>query len=96
MIALPKQRPQDGHNIEQEHGKKEEAEPHSPTFKALGHGRERRFGLEVYLTDPDVPIDTNHLERALRAVPMGRKIGCFAGLNVCVRPRHLERLGIGG
>lgn len=27
MIALPKQRPPDGHNMEQEHGKKEETEP---------------------------------------------------------------------
>jgi transposase len=30
-----------------------------------------------YLTDPDVPIDTNHLERALRAIPMGRKNWMF-------------------
>ena len=40
--------------------------------KALAYARERRGGLEVYLIDPDVPIDTNHLERALRAIPMGR------------------------
>src|ERR1700693_5650708 len=33
--------------------------------------------LEVYLSDPDVPIDTNHLERALRAIPMGRKNWLF-------------------
>jgi hypothetical protein len=33
--------------------------------------------LEVYLSDPDVPIDTNHLERALRAIPMGRKAWLF-------------------
>ena len=45
--------------------------------KALAYARERRFGLEVYLTDPDVPIDTNHLERALRAIPMGRKNWLF-------------------
>lgn len=35
--------------------------------------RERRAGLEAFLTDPDVPLDTNHLERALRVVPVGRK-----------------------
>jgi transposase len=35
--------------------------------------RVRRFGLEVFLTDPDVPMDTNHLERALRVIPIGRK-----------------------
>lgn len=51
--------------------------PSNPMTKALAYARERRFGLEVYLTDPDVPIDTNHLERALRAVPMGKKNWMF-------------------
>ena len=51
--------------------------PSNPLTKALAYARERRFGLEVYLTDPDVPIDTNHLERALRAIPMGRKNWMF-------------------
>jgi len=51
--------------------------PSNPITKALAYARERRFGLEVYLTDPDVPIDTNHLERALRAIPMGRKAWMF-------------------
>ena len=47
--------------------------PKNPFTQALGYARDRRGGLEVYLTDPDVPIDTNHLERALRVIPMGRK-----------------------
>lgn len=51
--------------------------PSNPMTKALAYARERRFGLEVYLTDPDVPIDTNHLERALRAIPMGRRNWLF-------------------
>ncbi len=51
--------------------------PSNPMTKALAYARERRFGLEVYLTDPDVPIDTNPLERALRAIPMGRKNWMF-------------------
>ena len=51
--------------------------PSNPLTKALAYARERRFGLEVYLTDPEVPIDTNHLERALRAIPMGRKAWMF-------------------
>ena len=51
--------------------------PSNPMTRALAYARERRFGLEVYLTDPDVPIDTNHLERALRAIPMGRKNWMF-------------------
>ena len=45
--------------------------------KALAYVRERRVGLEVFLTDPDVPMDTNHLERALRVIPMGRKNWMF-------------------
>jgi len=52
--------------------------PSNPLTKALAYARERRCGLEVYLTDPDVPIDTNHLERALRAIPMGRKNWLFS------------------
>jgi transposase len=52
--------------------------PSNPLTKALAYARERRLGLEVYLTDPDVPIDTNHLERALRAIPMGRRAWLFS------------------
>jgi len=51
--------------------------PSNPLTKALAYAHERRLGLEVFLTDPDVPIDTNHLERALRAIPMGRRAWLF-------------------
>ena len=51
--------------------------PSNPFTKALAYARERRAGLEVFLTDPDVPVDTNHLERALRVIPMGRKNWLF-------------------
>jgi transposase len=51
--------------------------PTNPFIQALNYVRERRVGLEVFLTDADVPIDTNHLERALRVVPMGRKSWLF-------------------
>jgi len=53
--------------------------PSNPFIQALNYVRERRIGLEVFLTDPDVPIDTNHLERALRVVPLGRSNWLFAG-----------------
>ena len=56
--------------------------PSNPLTTALGYARDRRLGLEVYLTDPDVPIDTNHLERALRAIPMGRKSWLFCWSEV--------------
>jgi transposase len=52
--------------------------PSNPLTQALDYVRKRRWGLEVFLNDPDVPIDTNHLERALRAIPMGRKNWLFS------------------
>ena len=52
--------------------------PSNPLLGALAYARDRREGLMVYLDDPDVPIDTNHLERALRVIPMGRKNWLFA------------------
>lgn len=51
--------------------------PRAPFMKALGYLRERDAALRVFLTEPDVPIDTNHLERTLRCVPMGRRNWLF-------------------
>jgi hypothetical protein len=59
--------------------------PSSPLTKALAYVRERREGLQVYLDDADVPIDTNHLERALRAIPMGRKAWLFCWTELGAR-----------
>lgn len=53
--------------------------PSNQLTRALAYARERRLGLEVFLTDLDVPVDTNHLERALRANPWAERPGCFAG-----------------
>ena len=33
--------------------------------------------MQVFLSNPEVLIDTNHLERALRAIPMGRRNWLF-------------------
>ena len=63
--------------------------PSSPLTKALAYAHERREGLEAYLNDPDVPIDTNHLERALRAIPMGRKNWLF-----CWTEAGAEHVGV--
>ncbi len=52
--------------------------PSSPLLAALSYIRDRRTGLSVYLDDPDVAIDTNHLERALRVIPMGCRNWLFA------------------
>jgi len=56
--------------------------PSNPLTKALHYALERRAGLSVYLNDPEVPIDTNHLERALRPIPMGRKNWLFCWSEV--------------
>jgi transposase len=54
----------------------------SPFTKAASYALERQRGLSVFLSDPDVAIDTNHLERALRAIPMGRKNWLFPWTEV--------------
>lgn len=69
----------------EEHGLR----PATPFTHALNYVRERRLGLEVFLTDPDVPMDTNHLERSLRAIPMGRK-----NWNFCWTELGAKQVGI--
>ncbi len=56
--------------------------PSNPLTKALAYVRERRAGLQVYLQDADVPMDTNHVERTLRAIPMGRRNWLFCWTEV--------------
>lgn len=51
--------------------------PKSPLSKALAYAHERYHSLKIFLTHPQVQIDTNHLERALRVIPMGRKNHLF-------------------
>jgi transposase len=62
--------------------------PTSPFTKAALYALERKKGLEVFLTDPEIPLDTNHLERALRPIPMGRKNWLF-----CWTELGAERVG---
>jgi hypothetical protein len=69
----------------EEHGLR----PTTPFINALNYVRERRLGLEVFLTDPEVPPDTNHLERSLRAIPMGRK-----NWNFCWTELGAKHVGI--
>ena len=51
--------------------------PTNAFTKAARYALERQMGLEVFLADPEVPLDTNVLERALRPIPMGRKNWMF-------------------
>ena len=56
--------------------------PGNPLSKALKYARERHASLQVFLSNPEVPIDTNHLERALRAIPMGRRNWLFCWMEL--------------
>ena len=56
--------------------------PSNPFSKAAGYAIARQGRLSVFLSDPAVPIDTNHLERALRPIPMGRKNWVFCWTEV--------------
>ena len=59
--------------------------PSNPMIGALNYSHTRRWGLEVYLTDPEVPIDNNQLERALRVIPMGKKAWLFCWTELGAR-----------
>ena len=63
--------------------------PKNPLAKALSYAQARRTGLEVFLDDPAVAIDTNHLERALRPIPLGKRNWLFASTEV-----GAQRVGI--
>ena len=63
--------------------------PSNPLTKALKYAMARTGKLQVFLSDPDVPIDTNHLERALRPIPMGRRNWLF-----CWTELGAEQVGI--
>jgi transposase len=54
----------------------------NPLSTALNYARKREAELKVFLNDPEVQPDTNHLERALRVIPMGRKSWLFAWTEI--------------
>jgi transposase len=56
--------------------------PSSPFTKALNYSLEREKNLRVFLEFPDIPPDTNEIERMLRPIPMGRKAWLFAWTEV--------------
>ena len=63
--------------------------PKSPLAKALRYALDREAELSVFLADPLVAIDTNHLERGLRPVPTGRRNWLFAWTEL-----GAERIGV--
>ena len=58
-----------------------------PAF--LPRSRDRETELKVFVDDPRVPIDTNHLERGLRPIPLGRRNWLFAWTEI-----GAQRIGI--
>lgn len=63
--------------------------PSDPLTKALNYVLNREASLTVFLENPDVQPDTNHLERALRPIPMGKKNWMF-----CWTELGAEHLGL--
>jgi hypothetical protein len=56
--------------------------PTNPFTKAAAYALDREAGLRVFLADPDVAIDTNHLEREIRPIAVGRKNWLFCWTEV--------------
>jgi hypothetical protein len=59
--------------------------PTNPFGQAARYALEREVGLRVFLANPDVPLDTNHLEREIRPVALGRKNWLFCWTEVGAR-----------
>jgi transposase len=56
--------------------------PTNPFTKAASYALEREAGLRVFLEDSNVPLDTNHLEREIRPIAVGRKNWLFCWTEV--------------
>lgn len=54
----------------------------NPLSKALTYAHNRERAMRVFLDDPDVPLDTNHLERQIRYIAMGKKSWLFCWSEV--------------
>ena len=56
--------------------------PSNPFTQAAGYALDREAGLRVFLEYPNVPMDTNHLEREIRPIAVGRKNWLFCWTEV--------------
>jgi hypothetical protein len=56
--------------------------PRNPFTEAAGYALAREAALKVFLQFPAVPIDTNHLEREIRPIAVGRKNWLFCWTEV--------------
>jgi len=56
--------------------------PTNPFTQAAHYALDREAALRVFLEYPTVPLDTNHLERQIHAIAMGRKAWLFCWTEV--------------
>jgi transposase len=59
--------------------------PRNPFTEAAGYALARQDALKVFLEYPDVPLDTNHLEREIRPIALGRKNWMFCWTEIGAR-----------
>jgi len=48
--------------------------------------------LKVFLANPNVPMDSNHVERAVRLIPMGRKNYLLYWSELGVKQRGSDKI----
>lgn len=63
--------------------------PSSNLAKALKYAQNQEYGLREFLNNPDLPLDTNHVERPIRNIAMGRRNWLF-----CWTELGAEHVGI--
>lgn len=56
--------------------------PSDPFLKAMNYTQGREHGLRLFLTDAELPMDNNHVERSLRCIPMGRRNWLFCWTEI--------------
>jgi hypothetical protein len=56
--------------------------PKNPFTKAAAYALDRKQELRVFLSYANVPLDTNHLEREIRAIALGRKNWMFCWTEI--------------
>jgi transposase len=56
--------------------------PSNPFAQAARYALEREAALKVFLEYPNVPPDTNHLEREIRTIALGRRNWLFCWTEV--------------
>jgi hypothetical protein len=59
--------------------------PSNPWTQAAEYALAREGSLRVFLEYPEVPIDTNHLEREIRPIAVGRKNWLFCWTELGAR-----------